>query len=869
MILGSPGMKRLVLALAAAHLPFHSVPAAEKAALPTPIAVKVDFKRDIEPIFSQNCIQCHGPALQMNSLRLDQRQSALSGGVSGPAIQPGNSAASRLILMVAGHVPDKLMPPEGDKLSPSQIGLLRAWIDQGAHWPNEATSGRVEKLPAEKMPWSFAKLKRPKVPRKRNSWIRNPVDNFVWARLRKEKVKPSPETDRVTLIRRVSLDLTGLLPTPQEVADFVADSRKDAYERLVDRLLDSPHYGEKWARQWLDLARYADSDGYEKDNSRPYAWRYRQWVIDALNQNMPFDQFTIQQIAGDLLPDATVEHKIATGFHRNTLTNREGGIDLEEFRMEQVLDRAVTTGTVWLGLTVGCARCHDHKYDPISQREFYQLVACFNSAKEVNIEAPRLGEIGPYLSGKPERDKQRRALLNEYRIAELFPEWERKVLEAADHPGIDVPYDIAWDTLGKMVDHGHEILRKPVDQRTQKEQDKIIDFFVRWYSLVVSKERYEELKYNELRQKLTALDEQYPGLTEAQTMMENPVPRETHILVRGDFRQPGIEVQPGALAALPPFPPGPEAARLRLARWLVSKENPLTARVMVNRIWQEFFGRGLVGSSGDFGVRGDLPTHPQLLDWLAVEFRDRGWQVKGLHRLIVTSATYRQSSSARKDLESRDPYNKLLARQNRLRLAAELVRDCTLQASGLLDPTVGGESIRPPLPPGITDLSFGSGVSWKESEGPARYRRGLYIHFQRSIPYPQLTNFDEPDSLLSCSRRERSTTPLQALNLLNDPVFFESAQGLATRVLRENRGSLEERLDYAFRLCFGRASRPDELQRTISFYRQQRELLGKHPEAATQLYPAHGIEGVDPSEAAAWVSVSRVLLNLDEFITRG
>src|SRR4030095_5528357 len=335
------------------------------------------------------------------------------------------------------------------------MGLLRAWMDQGAEWPDTTAAVPPEKVVGRKIPWSFAPVKRPKVPRTGRSWGQNPIDAFVMDQLKKEKIRPSPEADRTGLIRRVSLDLTGLLPTPKEVEEFTSDTGPDAYLRLVDRLLDSPHYGEKWARQWLDLARYADSDGYEKDVVRPHAWRYRQWVIDALNRNMPFNQFTVEQIAGDLLPSATLEQKIATGFNRNTMTNREGGIDLEEFRTEQVLDRTMTVGTVWLGLSVGCARCHDHKYDPISQREFYQLFACFNSGREINIEAPLAGELGPYLKGRPQRDAKRLALLEEYKVQAVLPEFERRMLEAASHPGIDVPYDIAWDTLGKMVDHGH------------------------------------------------------------------------------------------------------------------------------------------------------------------------------------------------------------------------------------------------------------------------------------------------------------------------------------------------------------------------------------------------------------------------------
>ncbi len=870
-----PRLVQMVISIGLLFLPCLTYLAKEPgptapATIPPAASLKVDFVRDVQPILSQNCYGCHGPGMQMSSFRLDQKQSAMAGGNSGQVIKPGDSANSKLVQLVAGVLKDAVMPPEGERLSKEQIGLLRAWIDQGASWPEGNVSSADSRSETKSNHWAFQPIRRGGPPQVRKpSWVRNPVDRFVLQRLEKERIAPSPEAHRATLMRRVSLDLTGLPPTPQEVSAFLADRTPMAYERVVDRLLDSKHYGEKWARPWLDLARYADSDGYEKDKPRLHAWRYREWVIDALNRNLPFDQFTIEQLAGDLLPNATLDQKIAAGFNRNTLTNREGGIDLEEFRTEQVLDRTTTLGTVWLGLTVGCARCHDHKYDPIKQREVYQLSACFNTAREINIEAPFPGEIGPYLSRKPERDKERQALLKEYRVPELMPDWEKATLEAAAHPGINVPYDVAWDTVGKMVDHGHEILRKPPSERSQKEHDKLTDHFVQYYGIVVQKEQYKGLKFADLVKKLAELDENYPGLTEAQTFIENSNPPKTHVLIRGDFRQPGVEVQPGTPAFLPLLSQGAEPARLRLARWVVNRNNPLTARVTVNRIWHEFFGQGLVATPEDFGTRGDLPTHPMLLDWLAATFMDTGWDVKRMHKLIVMSATYRQSSDTRQELEARDPQNKLLARQLRLRLPAELVRDAALFASGLLDPAVGGKSIRPPLPPGVADLSYGNGIQWKLSQGAEQYRRGLYIHFQRTVPYPQLMNFDAPSSLLACSRRERSTTPLQALNLLNDPVFFQAAQGLATRILRENLGSPSDRLDFAFQLCVGRWPQPDERDRLIQFYRQQKEILARNPEFAAGLFPAQGVEGLNSTEAAAWVSVSRVLLNLDEFITRG
>ncbi|PYV09587.1 MAG: hypothetical protein DMG07_22890, partial [Acidobacteria bacterium] len=430
----------------------------------------MEFKRDIQPILSRNCHRCHGATLQMNGLRLDERAAALAGGHSGPVIKPGNSKQSKLIQMVAGVDGSKVMPFEGDRLTKEQIGLLRAWIDQGVPWPEETSSSAPEARKNTKNP----------VPGVGNqAWVRNPIDAFVLSRLEREGITPSPEADRITLIRRLSLDLIGLPPTVPEVSDFLADSRPDAYERLVDRLLASPHYGEKWAHHWLDLARYADSDGYN-DAVRPNAWRYRDWVIDALNSNMPFDRFTIEQLAGDLLPGAAIEQKVATGFNRNTMTRREGGTDREEDRTEQVIDRTSTLGSVWLGLTVGCARCHDHKYDPISQKEFYQLYAFFNTDVEVDVEAPLPGEMGAYLRRYPEYRKKRRELLAQYKVADLKPEWEKKLLDAADNPAAELAWVIAWRSLGLLGD-GQQSLRLDPARRTQKQEDRLTDRFIASY----------------------------------------------------------------------------------------------------------------------------------------------------------------------------------------------------------------------------------------------------------------------------------------------------------------------------------------------------------------------------------------------------
>jgi len=834
---------------------------------------RVEYTRDIEPILKARCLSCHGANQQMGGLRLDRREDALRGGNSGPVIVPGKSSASRLIRLVAGLEKGLVMPPAGNRLSAQEVELLRAWIDQGAIWPVEkhenAIAGERGKAEAD-VPkhWSFQPIKRPEIPAVRNrNWPRNPIDNFILARLEAESVDASPEAGRATLLRRLHLDLTGLPPTPKQVSEFLADNRPDAYERVVERLLDSPHYGEKWARHWLDLARYADSDGYEKDWVRPHAWRFRDWVIEALNRDLPFDQFTIEQIAGDLLPNSTVDQKIATGFHRNALTNREGGVNIEQFRYEKVVDQINAVGTVWLGLTVGCAQCHDHKYDPLSQKEYYQLFAFFNSTEEVNLDAPLEGEMGPYLQALPEYRKKRNELLAQYRVPELQPAWEKKMLEAAANPGKWTDWDHAYDVVQKLLDGADKILRTPPDARIQKQQDALTDHFVEFYQRVISREMAAQLKYTELHKKLSDLAATFPALSEAQTIAEEPTPRRTYIALRGDYRKHGIEVFPGVPAALPALPSAARPSRMTLARWLVSQDNPLTARVTVNRIWQEYFGRGIVRTSDDFGMQGEKPSHPELLDFLASELINRHWSLKQIHRMIVTSAVYRQSSNARTELQTRDPDNALLARQARLRLSAELIRDSALAVSGLLYPAIGGRSVRPPQPAGLAELGYANQVKWVESPGKGIYRRGLYILFQRTVPYPQLINFDAPNANLPACRRERSNTPLQALNLLNDPVFVEAARALAVRVLREGSGNFAGRLDFVFQLCLARKPDTREREWLTEYYEQQKRMLEKEPISATTIFPVE-IPGVTGVEAAAWAGLCSVLLNLDQFITR-
>lgn len=772
------------------------------------------------------------------------------------------NAHAKVLERVSSTKKGFMMPPVGERLDAKEIETIRAWIAAGARVPAGAV---VAAAPATSKHWSFQPIKRSTEPAVKNrAWVRNPIDAFVLARLEAERIEPSPEASKTTLIRRLSLDLTGLPPTPQEVAEFLADTSPDAYERLVDRLLASRHYGEKWARHWLDLARYADSDGYEKDLARPYAWRYRNWVIQALNRDMPFDQFTTEQLAGDLLPNPTVEQRVATGFHRNVLTNREAGVNRDEARFEQNVNRTNTISTVWLGLTVGCAQCHNHKYDPISQRDFYSMFAYSANLEEDDIEAPLPGEMGPYLKARPEYDRQRQAILDEYKVADVQPGFEQKLRLAYEKPGADVEWDFMLTEFRASVDNAVKLLLIPPDKRTRRQRERMTNFFIRRLGPDINRDKPLTESLKQAREKLAKLDASFTPLTEAMAITEDGNPPVTYLAVGGDYRTKGPEVE----AAIPGFLGGAKLpSRLEFARWLMSKENPLTARVAVNRMWQEFFGRGLVRTSEDFGTQGEKPTNPELLDWLASEFRDSGWSRKRMHKLIVMSAAYRQSSTVRKELLTRDPENTLIARQGRLRLSAELIRDSALSASGLLNTAIGGPSIRPPQPAGVAELGYANNVKWPETQGPGRYRRGLYIHYQRTTPYPMLTNFDAPDSNVSCTRRARSNTPLQALNLLNDPVYLEAAQSLALRVLRESSGPAPERLQYAFELCLSRPPAAKELQRLSQYFDEQIGILRKDGASAGALMPLPP-ERSDPVEAAAWVGVSRVLLNLDEFITR-
>ncbi len=712
---------------------------------------KPDFNRDVRPILADRCFKCHGPATQKGKVRLDSLQHA----TKKDAVVPGKPAESLLIQRVTAEADEDRMPPPetGPRLTAGQVDVLRRWIAGGAEYAPH---------------WSFVPPKRPEVPATQHPLpSKNPIDAFVLAKLEANGLTMSPEADKATLIRRVTLDLIGLLPSPAEVDAFVTDQSPDAYEKLVDSLLASPHYGERQARHWLDLARYADSNGFTVDGARSI-WPYRDWVIQAFNTDLPFDRFTIEQLAGDLLPNATVDQKVATGFHRNTPYNEEGGADPEQFRVERTVDRTNTTGAVWLGLTVGCCQCHDHKFDPLTQKDYYSLYAFFNSCDEPTLAVGG----GPELAAK---------------VNELMAKAEKLKAE------------------GKLEE----------GQKVDAEIKRVA------------------------RQVPTTL-----------VLTERPTPRESYVMIRGDFLRKGEKVRPGYPAALtanrsPPVATGGHLTRLDLARWLVSPENPLTARVVVNRSWQQFFGLGLVETENDFGMQGSPPTHPELLDWLAVEFRENGWSTKKLHRLIVTSATYKQASAHRPDLRAKDPRNRLLGRQNRVRLDAEIIRDAALSASGLLNPKVGGPGVYPPMPPEVFSFTQ-TKKPWPESKGPDRYRRGMYTFIWRQSQHHLLTTFDGADAQTACTRRNRSDTPLQALHLANDPAFVEFAEALGKRVEKEGPADDAGRVEYMFRLCFSRPPTAAERDRVLKYLEAQKE---SKPETA-------------------WAMTARVLMNLDEFITR-
>jgi mono/diheme cytochrome c family protein len=984
----------------------------------------VSFNKHVRPILSNNCFYCHGPDDKHREadLRLDTSEGASADLGGYAAVVPGKPDESVLLERVTSHDGDTLMPPPASKkarLSEAEVAILRKWIEQGAKYEGH---------------WAFLPLADVSPPTvKRQDWSRNSVDRFILARLESEGISPSPEADRATLIRRVYLDLIGLLPPPDEVAAFVSDQDPDAYEQIVDRLFSSPHYGERWGRHWLDQARYADSNGYSIDSERQM-WPYRDWVIQALNEDVPFDRFTMDQLAGDLLPDPTKKQLVATAFHRNTLINEEGGTDREQFRNESVVDRVNTTGAVWLGLTVGCAQCHTHKFDQITHHEYYSLFAFFNQGEDVNNKGATLsvarGEMfgaslppptPPAASTTPDEIAKRQFEWEQQTLAKLeksvdpkavqwtpaeyveydttsgagfqvlqdnsllsdgrgaFNDTYRVVLRSslkrvaavrlrvlthetlpqqgpgragngnfvltdvklklgtedqplaaahADHeqPNFDASGVLddnpksGWAinvakgsaaklnanhelvlTLAKAIEPGerqfelqlfHELnenyligrfavdfsettpsdatvtspvllaaLKTPAEQRSP-EQQKLVQTEFERRDPVAKKAKSDATK------KAAA-----EGRAEVMVMKDLVQSRETFILLRGDFLNPdkaGGPLKPGVVAAVPPLLESREkGSRVDLARWLVDPRNPLTPRVTVNRVWMRYFGRGLVETDEDFGTQGSPPTHPELLDWQAGEFAGQGWSQKRLHRSIVTSSTYRQSSHARPELADKDPRNLLLARQERLRVEAEIVRDAALSASGLLTTHLGGPGVRPPQPDGVYSFTQ-SAKKWEAETGADRYRRTLYTVFFRSAPHPLFTTFDTPDLQTVCTRRIRSNTPLQALTVANDVVFVELAQGIAGRALRDvSAGDDVARVKRVFELCLCRQPTANELRVLHAYHTQLLQRYTSDSAQATPLLAAKLIASDVPApQAAALVSVARAIMNTDNFITR-
>ncbi len=1034
---------------------------------------KIDFNRDIRPILSDNCYACHGPDenKRKGGLRLDRKEDAFKTLKSGDrAIIPGDVSTSTLVTRIQTSDADDVMPPPefGRKLTPEQVTLLKRWVQEGAEWQNH---------------WSFIVPERPAVPEvKESSWVRNMVDRFILSELEKRGLKPEPEAEKTTLIRRATMDLTGLPPTIEEVDAYLADASGDAYEKVVDRLLTSSHYGERMTQNWLDLARYADSNGYHFDGVR-FMWLWRDGVIQSFNQNQRFDQFTVEQLAGDMIPNSTPAQRVASGFMRNGMTNDEGGADPDEYLNKYIVDRVNTFGATWLGITVGCTECHDHKYDPMSTREFYRMYAFFHNVPEKGLDRTRVDNPPPRLPmPSPEqalklaeyefalRDAEKNLTDRSNELGETQEKWERETNANPPAPldesaligllkfdgtlefqrgkaegsfgvtnglavGTNAPVFVAgrrsqglkldgksavefgelmavertnafslsawvrvegdgaiaskmekgpgyrgWDLLvsdrrlqvhlihqwpedglkvktreqfplnqwfhamvtydgsGKAGGVRVYVNGRSRDLETEKDQLKgmvltaeplrvgsrhgetfltgLVDD-VRLYSKalgadetllstfhgflpIVAKSRgtrtdEERGELQRYYKEVHALDflrsEEALGLARkskeqlvaqiptTMVMFEMSKPRDTHILVRGDFRTKGEKVLPGIPAFLPPLPEG-APNRLTLANWLVSPSHPLTARVTANRWWAMLFGTGIVKTLNDFGSQGEWPSHPELLDWLAVQLREGGpvgvsgsptpgpWDVKGFIRMLVTSASYRQAASVMPEKLEKDLFNRLLTRGPRLRLDAEFLRDNALAVGGLLNRKIGGPSIRPYQPAGIWD---GTDARYEQDHGDALYRRGMYVFWKRSAHYPSFATFDAPNREVCTFQRQRTQTPLQSMVLMNDPVYVEAARGLAQRVMAEEPTDLRRRLVRTFRHTLGRQPQPDELdvlQRTYNLQRTQFQADPKLAEALTKVGESKVPEKADLVEVASLAAVANVLLNLSEAITK-
>ncbi|MCU0879418.1 MAG: PSD1 and planctomycete cytochrome C domain-containing protein [Pirellulaceae bacterium] len=820
---------------------------------------RLQFNRDIRPILSDKCFYCHGQDANQRKadLRLDDRAAAIEAG----AIVPRDTAASGLVERIHSDDADLVMPPPASnrQLSAEQKKLLERWIAEGAEYETH---------------WAFVPPTRPPLPDVKDAaWVRNPIDRFVLAKLEAAGLAPSPEADRATLIKRLSIDLTGLPPTPEDVEAFVADNDPAAYDNLVTRLMDSRHYGERMALPWLDAARYADSNGFQQDGDT-WQWIWRDWVVQALNDDLPFDQFTIWQLAGDLLPEATTEQKIASGFNRNHLLNGEGGAIAEEQRFVILFDRIDTTSTTWLGLTMACAQCHDHKYDPLTRRDYYSLLDAFNRVPESGTpqrQSARIRVAAPFIELPTEE--------NTAKLAELRAAMES--LEAESKPVLDATFR-AW-RAGLFADgepaDGQDLprnltplLRKPESERTEADKKSIESQLRRFFEDKVRPDVVKDLpqvvKYNAAKQKF----EEYQGDQIPRVMvMSDANPRETHILDRGEYLKPLEKVSFATPAALPPLPDDAPRNRLGLAQWLVAPEHPLTARVQVNRMWQHYFGAGIVKTAEDFGVQSEYPLHKDLLDWLAVEFREGGWSMKRLHRLIVTSATYRQSSRVSPELRERDLENRLYARASRLRMPAMILRDWALGSSGLLERRLGGAPVYPYQPADVWEplaITKERDFTYPKSSGSDLYRRSLYTFWRRTIGPANM--FDASNRQTCRVRLATTSTPLHALTTLNDPTWVEAARVLARDCLKSH-STLDEQLTLAFRRVVCRTPSERELAHLRRAHDKQRAIYQSDAAAAASLLEVGESprdESLDKVEHAALTSVCLAILNLDEALTR-
>ena len=995
------------------------------------IAQQVDFTKDVWPILQSRCVSCHGPDTQEGQLRLDAKVIAFQGGLTGIGIVPEKPNESTLFRRLISQEEGERMPADAEALPAGQIALIRRWIEQGADWPDGLGSDVQE----VRRHWAYVVPVRPDLPDvQQEEWPLNSIDRFVLSKLEQAGVRPSSPIEKRQLIRRLYLDLVGYPPTFDQVEVFVEDTSPNAYRQLVDNLLASPQYGVRWARPWLDLARYADSNGYQADQYRN-VWPYRDWVINALNSDMPFDQFTVEQLAGDLLHNPSHAQQVATGFHRLTTLNVEGGTDPELSRLNQVIDRVNTTATVWLGSTIECSQCHNHKYDPFSQKEYYQLLAYFNNTPlEVNGTSSAFNFYGPTIeierslvdsrtladltSRKAEKDRALADIRIELdkgyddwitslaKVTENETAWtvmtaanpvsangatlrvleDQSVLSTGENPDKDV-YQIEFTTeltqvtgfklealtheelpgkgpgrytaerpnfvLQEFTLHQGEVklklkdgiadysqpnfdannavdgevgtawaiasqffkphaaeflLDKPLESEvpvtlkakfvmnyggsrvigrirlsamtgvrdSRKTPDRILELVKREQRTVKEKEELHrfyldgQATYKAAKQDLANVQKQIDALPAptAMVMQEIEKPRETRMLIRGEYKNNGELVSARTPSILHALEVREEELnnRLDLANWLVSDRNPLVARVTVNRWWAEFFGKGIVATEEDFGSQGDWPTHPGLLDWLSVELMQNNWSTKHIHRLIVTSGTYQQDSKARPELQELDPTNDLLARMPRLRLSAEEIRDTMLQISGLLELQMGGEPIYPPQPAGIWRHVGRNAPKYKTSTETNRYRRGIFVIWRRSAPYPAFTNFDAPDRTSCVVNRSRTNTPLQALTLLNDPVYWEMTKALGQHLHRSQNGDLRERVKYGFARTVSRMPSEREIDVLVDLYEETVVQLTERPQDLELLVGEN--EKSASAALGAWYYLSNVLLNLDETITR-